>query len=538
VSAAEAIADLVSLVRAERRLDASSERDALSSVLTRLELAPGDAGWADGRDVVGEAFEQLVPRLRRRRLGQFFTPLWIARPMAEWLVQDSPYLILDPGIGSGSLMIGVAQACNSRGREALLLGLDVDPLALEMARITRHVRRIDSLELRQGDFLVDRIKDRPQAIVCNPPYTRTQDIPPKLKARIHDGFTRRLGLRVNRLASLHVLFLLRALEIADDNARIAFLTPAHWLDTNYARPIKALLLEQAHVESVISFPVEHCVFDHVVTTAAITLIHKGAPGDAPTRVLELPSMDAAEEGLLAAVQGHLPAREVVLDSGYKWSRPVPTASAVGTRLGDVANVGRGIATGCNAFFVLSEARRIELGISTDFLTPCIASPRYFSGRILTDADLDAMDDEFPRWLLKMSRAPRSGPMARYLYMGRTDFAVRDRTLVRHRVEAGRKWFEVEPNVRAPILFRYLNKSRPRFVRNAAEAAPLNNWLVIRPRPGVDPDVLFGLLEEAVTSSTDLESGSRHYGGGLWKSEPRELKNLLLPARAQTFVSGG
>ncbi|HEV3484668.1 MAG TPA: hypothetical protein VG106_04630, partial [Vicinamibacterales bacterium] len=32
------------------------------------------------------------------------------------------------------------------------------------------------------------------------------------------------------LASMHVLFLLRALEVAADDARIAFLTPAHWLD--------------------------------------------------------------------------------------------------------------------------------------------------------------------------------------------------------------------------------------------------------------------------------------------------------------------
>lgn len=87
---------------------------------------------------------------------------------------------------------------------------------------------------------------------------------------------------------------------------------------------------------------------------------------------------------------------------------------------------------------------------------------------------------------------------------------------------------------APILFRYLNSSNARFVRNIAGAAPLNNWLVIRPNPGVNPDALFSVLQE-LGDSTSLESGSRHYGKGLWKLEPRELSGLALPDSAAGLV---
>ena len=146
----------------------------MARVLEGLNIAPGDPAWADGHDVVGEAFEQLLPTPSRRALGQFCTPLWAARPMAEWLLAESADLLLDPGCGSGSLLIGAAHA--RRQGSTRFLGLDVDPLAMDMACVTQRVRGIAHMTLRRADFLLDDIPERPQAIICNPPYTRQQDI--------------------------------------------------------------------------------------------------------------------------------------------------------------------------------------------------------------------------------------------------------------------------------------------------------------------------------------------------------------------------
>ena len=530
--AAAAIDELVADVQGRAVAGDHDRRQALTRVLERLEVKPGDPAWADGRDVIGEAFERLVPNAGRRKLGQFFTPLWVARPMAEWLLADKPKLLLDPGVGSGALMIAAAHA--RKDGVTRLLGLDVDPLALAMATATRDVRRIHKLELRRADFLLDDLDERPQAITCNPPYTRHQNIPANLKSAIHDGFASRLGRSFSRLASLHVLFLLRALKVADNDARIAFLTPAHWLDMNYARAIKATLLERAHVEALISFPVKERIFDHAVTTAAITLIHKGGDPAARTRIVQLSSTDSTETGLRDAINGRS-RRTVVLRSDRRWSgaRRTPVRKDA-IKLGDLARVHRGIATGHNAFFVLSEGRRAQLGIPLRHLVPCVASPRHFAGPTLSQSDLSGMDDSVPRWLLNLKKAPRSGPLASYLHHGRNGLAVRNRTLVQQRVTAGRKWFEIGLPVSAPILFRYLNSSHARFVRNLAEAAPLNNWLVIRPNVGVDSDELFAVLQE-FGDSTALENGSRHYGKGLWKLEPRELSGLSLPESASRLV---
>jgi adenine-specific DNA-methyltransferase len=213
---------------------------------------------------------------------------------------------------------------------------------------------------------------------------------------------------------------------------------------NYAREVKALLLERGHVEALVSFPVKDRVFDHAITTAGVTLIRKGAHTDRPTRVIGLQSTGSAEAGLRAALSAGAPARKVRLRSDQRWSAtPSPAAAADAVTLGELARVRRGIATGCNAFFVLSEARRVQLAIDAAHLVPCAASPRHFEGGMLAEADLAAMDDATPRLLLSLKKAPRGGPPASYLHRGRTEFAVRERALVRQRVKAGRKWFEVE-----------------------------------------------------------------------------------------------
>ena len=51
------------------------------------------------------------------------------------------------------------------------------------------------------------------------------------------------------------------------------------------------------------------------------------------------------------------------------------------------------------------------------------------------------------------------------------------------------------------------------------------------------DELFVVLEE-LGESTPLEEGSRHYGKGLWKLEPHELRDRPLPSSASPLLPVG
>lgn len=518
---------------AELRLGHATEpREAFRSCLAQLtDLAHGPA-WADGRDIVGEAYQRVVSAGARRGAGQFFTPLWVGRAMAHWLLSEPTSIVLDPGCGSGSLLI--ASSLERTDQSVRLIGLDSDPLAVEMANTTGSIRGIEAMEVRAGDFLLDPIAETPDGIICNPPFTRHHDVSPTVKAAIHEGFEERLGIRFSRLSSLHVLFLVRALEISSEDARLAFITPSHWLEMGYGREVKRFVLERASVEAIVRFPAEHLLFPGVSTTASITLFRKGAaPG--LTRILECDGLSAATTFIASGLRGEATEQDLRLDAETSWTRR-PVRRAKGIRLETLARVHRGVATGCNSFFVLSDARRKGLGLQRSSLLPCLASPKHFTWNQMRLADLEDLPDDVPRWLLAPTRERESGPLRRYLDAGRADLGVTDRYLVASRVKSGRRWFEVEVPDEAPILFSYFNRAKARFVRNSAEAVPLNSWLVIRPRPGVDPDDLFELLCSARVIDR-LRDGARVYGRGLWKLEPTQLSEAWLPPEAMRLVDG-
>jgi adenine-specific DNA-methyltransferase len=525
-----AVEELVTRVRAVARTDdPAAVRAALDRVLTEIGVVPGDPAWSDGRDVIGAAYERLVSGRTRRTLGQFFTPLAVGRAMARWLLADQPQLLLDPGCGSGSLLVAAA---HERKVQTRLLGIDVDPLAIAMAEANRAARQIKGLELRTTDFLLDDVRERPQAVICNPPYTRHHALTAEAKAAIHAGFGTRLKVELSQLASLHVLFLVRALEITADEAALAFVTPAHWLDMNYAREIKRLLLARAHVEAIVRFPADELVFDHTVTTAMITLIRKGADGTQPTRLIEAKS--TSTDSITAVLTDPDAGERVTLTSARKWSRPQRKRRNAGIALAEAAHVRRGVATGCNNFFVLSERQRRDLGLGRSSVRPCLASPRHFGGQTIDMEAFEALPETTRRWLLEPKRPHATGPLADYLARGRTEFGVLERHLVKQRVKAGRRWFAVEAHFEAPILFTYFNRPRARFVRNLALAVPLNNWLVITPHNDVDSDALFETLTSAPVLAR-LQDDCRLYGNGLWKLEPSELKQLRLPVDRLALV---
>jgi adenine-specific DNA-methyltransferase len=521
-----AVEQLVARVhgRVAGRSDPEAIRFAFASVLSELEVRPGDPAWTDGRDVIGAAYERVLHGRERRALGQFFTPLSIGRAIAAWLLAEEPRMLLDPACGSGSLLAAAAQERTGRTR---FVGVDVDPLAIAMASANATLRRVSDLELHTRNFLTEDVGEQPDAVVCNPPFTRHHALTRDAKRAIHEGFSRRLGLDISQLASLHVLFLVRAIEVSTDDARLAFITPAHWLDRNYGRVVKLFLLERAHVEAIVQFPANELVFEGALTTAAVTFIRKGGNlrGSRRTRFVRAGSIKCDE--ILRALRSDADVSHVRLSAFGKWSRVQRRPGRRVTNLEEVARVRRGAATGCNEFFVLSDEDRRLHGLNWCSLRPCAASPRWFDGDEIADETLAALPASAPRWLLYPSRARLGGPLERYLQREAL-LGVRERHLVKQRVKAGRPWWEVEADFAAPILFTYLNRSRPRFVRNRAGAIPLNNWLVIDPLSGVDPDTLFAALKEA--SKAVLQVHAREYGNGLWKLEPSELKRLPLPGR--------
>lgn len=101
-------------------------------------------------DVMKVLYESVIAAEQRHRLGEYYTPDWLAERMVDEIV-DAPLeqRVLDPGCGSGTFVfhavrhyLEAADAAGTRSHEALVgvtrhvLGIDVHPLAVTFARVT------------------------------------------------------------------------------------------------------------------------------------------------------------------------------------------------------------------------------------------------------------------------------------------------------------------------------------------------------------------------------------------------------------------
>ena len=105
--------------------------------------------WASApADIGAILYETVIPAAERRRLGEYYTPSWLARVMVRELVTDPlRQRVLDPTCGSGTFLVeainhflAAATKTGLEAKEAVerlrvsVIGIDVHPVAVHLAR--------------------------------------------------------------------------------------------------------------------------------------------------------------------------------------------------------------------------------------------------------------------------------------------------------------------------------------------------------------------------------------------------------------------
>ena len=92
-------------------------------------------------DVLGSIFERLIPRDEQLLLGQFYTPRPVADLLVAFTVDGERPLVLDPGCGSGTILMAVysylshSSQLSHKELLSLIWGFDISPFAAELAVI-------------------------------------------------------------------------------------------------------------------------------------------------------------------------------------------------------------------------------------------------------------------------------------------------------------------------------------------------------------------------------------------------------------------
>ena len=197
-------------------------------------------------------------------------------------------------------------------------------------------------------------------------------------------------------------------------------------------------------------------------------------------------------------------------------------------LGDFAYVLRGIATGANEFFFLTQERAKELCIPTEWLIPAVGRTRDVQGDVITsDTIRDLRASGRPTLLLSLDSTPLGvfpQSLRDYVEHGE-ELGLDKRSLIASR----NPWYKMEVRRTPPFLFAYLGRRNARFIRNLAGVVPLTGFLCLYSKCS-DLDFvekLWNVLRDPETIS-NLPLVGKSYGAGAIKVEPRALERLPLP----------
>lgn len=436
--------------------------------------------------------------------------------MLGWaLDRGTPVRIVDPGAGSGRYSVAAALAFPN----AHVVAADIDPLACLMTQATAAVLGVAGrVQVVLGDYRALDLPavNGPTLYIGNPPYVRHHQIDPQWKAwLLHTA--RKRGLTASGLAGLHVHFFLATAEHAHPGDYGAFITSSEWLDVNYGKLVRELLLKDLGGLSIHVLNPEAQPFADAQVTGTITCFEVGGAPEAVT-IRQVNSI--AELGRLESGREVSRAR---LAETSRWSvlvRVTPTLPEGFIELGELVRVHRGAVTGANRVWV-APAGDAKLPSTVLFPSITRAKELFAAGDLLSETeklkvvidlpvDLDVFDGDERKLVERFLRNAKKADVDKgYIASSR------------------RAWWSVGLRAPAPILATYMARRPPAFVRNVAAARHINIAHGLYPREPIADDVLDQLAKHLRTAVT-LTQG-RTYAGGLTKFEPKEMERLPVPS---------
>jgi len=459
-----------------------------------------------------------------RDKGQFWTPSWVAEAMVAY-VNHNTDLVFDPATGRGAFY----EALQKLDKQNIpFFGTDIDSEVLSDSIYNK-----ENCFVEKRDFIKNPPNRKFKAIVANPPYIRHHRIDEETKLLLKKIATSITGSSIDGRAGYHIYFLIQALNLLEQNGKLAFIMPADTCEGKFAKNLWKWISEKFCIECAITFDEKATPFPKVDTNAMIFLIKKAKP----QKTLHwVKANEAYTTDLLKFVTSDFKVKEFnsleittrQLKEGLATglSRPEQSHNGFKFHLNDFAKVMRGIATGSNEFFFLTAQQVKELNIPKAFLKRAVGRTKDATENIITSEDIEQLEKENrPTYLLAIDghdEFPKS--VTNYLKVGE-EMGLPNRSLIQQR----KPWYKMEKRQVPPLLFAYLGRRNTRFIKNDAGVLPLTGFLCVYPIYE-DKEYIDNLWQALNHPDTleNLKLVGKSYGSGAIKVEPGNLNKLPIP----------
>ncbi len=445
----------------------------------------------------------------KKELGQYFTNPDIAMFMAKSILDERTETVLDPAVGHGVFLKCLEKISTKKLKYT---AYDIDSQMIEKIKNDN----LSEIELYEGDYLADITERKYDGVICNPPYNKFQKIP-KRKEYI-SNFKENFGIDMSGYCNLCVYFLIKSLNELKKNGKCAYIMPYEFLNTGYGTEIKRFMLNDRRLKTIYRINYNINLFDDATTTSCIILFD-GAKHNSVNFI----TVNCVEELFGDEFKNSESHSFGELDPKEKWNIYFESRKSQYKNLVMFKNIGRvsrGIATGNNDFFCLSQADMKDRKISKHSTVRCITKSADVTKAVFTEWEYSNIEKANKRvYLFDGSRAKTTSDF-NYIKYGESVDADKG-YLNSHR----KPWYLLEKREAADIWISVFNRGKLKVVRNETDVKNLTTFhgVYLKEYDKKTTDVFFCYLLTPICREI-LYANKREYGNGLDKFEPNDLNN--------------
>lgn len=446
----------------------------------------------------------------RKKYAQFFTPEQISDFMALWVIGDKKGKIdiLEPAFGLGVF----SRSLYKLNPQIRVVGYDIDKTIYTYAN-QNFVRAQYDISINNENYLTASWAEKFDGIICNPPYLKFHDYD---NATLIPIVNSKLHTHLNGFTNIYTLFLLKSIFQMKEGARMAYIIPSEFLNSDYGVEVKRTLIQSGVLKHVIIVDFTQCAFDDALTTACILLCENDNSSD----YIHFSNINNVSE-LHSSLVEYKAYSSHLLDPEVKWKQYYEgTKSSIYNDLvpfSTFAKVSRGIATGANYYFTFKASKINSYNIPEKAFRRCICHAVDVQNLIFTEDDFESLVNHDKAVFLFNGCACENEPyVQKYILLGE-EIGIDKKYLTASRTP----WYALENRKPSPIWVSVFNRNGLRFVRNKAGVYNLTTFHCVYNTGIIDTDILFAYLVTNVAKEIFLDN-SRQYGNGLVKFEPNDL----------------
>lgn len=470
----------------------------------------------------------------KKYTGSYYTPDKITHFIINRLkgvlsTYQTEISVLEPSVGDGAFLKKIYELDLFGGKTNIRFkAIDINQNELNKAQETL----TDSSYFKSficQDFLEHskNEQDKYNLIIGNPPYIKKHfltDNQIELCQEIH----REAGLSNNTIKNIWSAFLVKSIQLLDDNGILALVLPSELLQVKFAEELRNYLSSELQRVEIYTFT--DLLFECKGQDTIIVIGFK----EAEEQGVFYANLDTNDD--IEALTENLQKRDVLLSASIKWTHHTLSNEEL-TFLHDLKSrlqsidyyceTKPGIVTAANKYFIINEQTENNYGLNK--YTQSILQKGFFVNGGVTYEKVDYQE-------LKKSKKP-----SKVLCFSESNISEFNENVLeylkkgeeqdipsRYKCQIRQNWFVI-PNIGLPPDGFFFKRSHqyPKLLKNNANVLVTDSAYKIEMKNKYNiMSLIFSFYNTLTLIYSELDG--RYYGGGVLELTPKEFKKLPLP----------